>query len=99
MVTARFWHGDTFDLPEGAELLASTPLTPHQAFRMGNHVLALQFHPEADADKLERWLVGHACELARAAIDPRRLREETKRVGESAKKTGQALLREWIDQW
>jgi len=93
------WHGDTFDLPEGAELLASTPVTPHQAFRMGNHVLALQFHPEVDADKLERWFVGHACELARAAIDPRRLRDETKRAGESAKETGQALLREWIDQW
>ena len=24
---------------------------------------------------------------------------ETKRAGESAKETGQALLREWIDQW
>ena len=93
------WYGDSFDLPEGAELLASTPVTPHQAFRMGNHVLALQFHPEVDADKLERWFVGHACELARAAIDPRRLRDETKRAGESAKETGQALLREWIDQW
>ena len=93
------WHGDTFDLPEGAELLASTPVTPHQAFRMGNHVLALQFHPEVDADKLERWFVGHACELARAAIDPRRLRDESNRAGESAKETGQALLREWIDQW
>ena len=56
-------------------------MTPHQAFRMGNHVLALQFHPEADADKLERWFVGHACELARAAIDPRRLRDETKTCG------------------
>ena len=27
------WHGDTFDVPEGAELLASSPLCKNQAFR------------------------------------------------------------------
>ena len=93
------WHGDIFDLPEGAELLASTPMTPHQAFRVGNHVLALQFHPEADADRLESWLVGHACELAHAAVDPRRLRQETRRVGPNAREAGQAMLRDWLAQW
>ena len=93
------WHGDIFDLPEGAELLASTPMTPHQAFRVGNRVLALQFHPEADADRLESWLVGHACELAHAAVDPRRLRQETKRVGANAREAGQAMLRDWLAQW
>ena len=82
------WHGDVFDLPEGAELLASTPMTPHQAFRIGNRVLALQFHPEADVDRLESWLIGHACELSHAAIDPRRLRQESKRVGVSAPGSG-----------
>ena len=93
------WHGDTFDLPEGAELLASTPMTPHQAFRIGNHVLALQFHPEIDSAHLERWLVGHACELAHSAVDPRRLRQEAKRIGSAAREDGQALLREWIATW
>lgn len=93
------WHGDIFDLPEGAELLASTPMTPHQAFRVGNRVLALQFHPEADADRLESWLVGHACELAHAAVDPRRLRQETKRVGANVREAGQAMLRDWLAQW
>ena len=29
------WHGDTFDLPDGATLLASSPAYPHQAFRVG----------------------------------------------------------------
>ncbi len=41
------WHGDTFDLPEGAQLLASSKVTKNQAFLLGNNVLGLQFHLEA----------------------------------------------------
>ncbi len=41
------WHGDTFDLPTGAKLLASSEATKHQAFAIGDKVLALQFHLEA----------------------------------------------------
>lgn len=33
------WHGDTFDLPAGARLLAGTSLYPHQAFSMGDFAL------------------------------------------------------------
>lgn len=58
------WHGDTFDLPSGATLLASTELTPHQAFQVGTHGVALQFHLEVVASALEAWYVGHTCELA-----------------------------------
>ena len=53
------WHGDTYDLPRGSDLLASTPITPHQAFRPGPGQLALQFHAEMDAAMMETWLVGH----------------------------------------
>ena len=51
------WHGDTFDLPEGATLLASSRLYPNQAFRYGNSVYALQFHIEITPEMLLDWLL------------------------------------------
>lgn len=71
------WHGDAFDLPTGATLLASTPLTPHQAFSVGVSALALQFHAEVDASKIEPWLIGHSAELQAASVDIGQLREST----------------------
>jgi GMP synthase-like glutamine amidotransferase len=47
------WHGETFDLPEGAVLLASSEATKHQAFQYGEKVLAIQFHPEVNRETLE----------------------------------------------
>ncbi len=58
------WHGDTFDLPRGAVHLAQTERYRHQAFAWGTHGLALQFHLEIEAAGLERWYIGHACEIA-----------------------------------
>lgn len=49
------WHGDVFDLPDGAELLASSERTQVQAFRAGNAWGTL-FHAEADAALVDRWL-------------------------------------------
>lgn len=73
---ALHWHGDTFDLPSGATRLASNAVYPNQAFSYGTNALALQFHLEADPMKIERWLVGHAAELAKAGIDIPALRQE-----------------------
>lgn len=49
------WHGDVFDLPDGARHLASSSLTEHQAFRLGN-AWGVLFHPEADLALVEAWL-------------------------------------------
>jgi GMP synthase (glutamine-hydrolysing) len=49
------WHGDLFDLPPGAELLASSEATENQAFRVGN-AWGVLFHPEADLALVEAWM-------------------------------------------
>jgi len=49
------WHGDVFDLPDGAQHLASSARTEHQAFRHGN-AWGVLFHPEADLALVEAWL-------------------------------------------
>ncbi|WP_431513074.1 glutamine amidotransferase [Variovorax sp. DAIF25] len=97
-VPVLHWHGDTFELPEGAELLASTPLTPHQAFSHGRNALALQFHPEADPARIEPWLIGHACELAQAGIDIPALRAQSAAQGNAPQASASAMLRAWLGQ-
>ena len=52
---ALHWHGDVFDLPEGAEHLARSERTEVQAFRHGN-AWGVLFHPESDFALLEAWL-------------------------------------------
>ncbi len=49
------WHGDVFDLPDGATPLASSAMTEPQAFRLGN-AWGVLFHPEADLALVEAWL-------------------------------------------
>jgi GMP synthase (glutamine-hydrolysing) len=52
------WHGDTFDLPLGAVLLASSELYKNQAFRYGYNVYGFQFHLEVTKDMLTVWFEG-----------------------------------------
>jgi GMP synthase (glutamine-hydrolysing) len=49
------WHTDVFDLPVGAQPLASSAQTEHQAFRAGS-AWGVLFHPEADLALVEAWL-------------------------------------------
>jgi GMP synthase-like glutamine amidotransferase len=54
--TAFHWHGDTWALPPGAELLAASEACAQQAFSFDNgRVLGLQFHPEVRVDMLRDW--------------------------------------------
>lgn len=96
-VQVLHWHGDTFDLPKGAKLLASSKHCKNQAFAVGNHVLALQFHLEIDTDYIEQWLVGHAAELNAASIDPRSLRQQASLHGSALKEIAPKVISSWLD--
>ena len=50
------WHSYTFDLPAGAELLATGDACVNQAFRYGENAYGLQFHLEMNGQLIERWL-------------------------------------------
>jgi GMP synthase-like glutamine amidotransferase len=49
------WHGDTFDLPAGAVLLASSQQYKHQAFRFGRNIYGFQFHMEVTKEMIADW--------------------------------------------
>lgn len=92
-VPVLHWHGDTFDLPEGVELLASTAAYPHQAFRRGRNLLALQFHAEMGEDpRFDAWLES-AAEDARGP-----LRADHDALGPGAVAAGRAMITEWLGQ-
>jgi GMP synthase (glutamine-hydrolysing) len=96
-VPVLHWHGDTYALPQGATNLASTPLVQQQAFSIGETILGIQFHPEAETGPgFERWLVGHAAELAGAGIDVPGLRQDAQRYGKNLELAAGALLEEWL---
>lgn len=76
-----------------AEALCAT-----QGFALGENVLAVQFHPEVDACAgIEHWLIGHACELAAAGVDPRVIREDAKRRGPALREAGRAMFGAWLE--
>jgi GMP synthase (glutamine-hydrolysing) len=92
------WHGDTFDLPEGAELLASTALYQNQAFSIGANVLALQFHAELDPRRFEQWLIGHSAELGAVGVDVSQFRAQVKQAGSGLRTAGASVLGHWLER-
>ena len=92
------WHGDTFDLPTGADRLASTRHYENQAFSFGNNVLAMQFHAEIESSRIEQWLIGHTCELANSRIDVPRLRASSHQLAPHLRSLGAGLLCDWLDE-
>ena len=74
--TVFHWHGDTFDLPEGAKRLASSEHYQNQAFQYKSAV-GLQFHLEVNEEMVNLWLDNTEEKLQQISyIDPQKIRSE-----------------------
>lgn len=61
--TAFHWHGETFSVPRGAVLAASSEACVNQAFAVGAKLVGLQFHLETTAESMEDLTVGGVDDL------------------------------------
>ncbi len=89
------WHGDTFDLPNGATLLATSEKYAHQIFSYGDKALALQCHPEVKADELEGWYTAFAGQINEDKIKKLRLETQKNIVTLNAK--AKIFFESWLE--
>jgi len=85
------WHHDSFDIPEGGILLASSTACIHQAFRVGESAWGLQFHPEVTEEIISRW-----CALDNATAARR---EELLASFETGKESYRRTAQQFLDNF
>ncbi len=81
------WHGDTFDIPDGAVKLATSDLCPNQAYRINNNIYGLQFHVEVTDEMIYQWVDAYRDEIdsLKEIVDPDQIVTDTKTKSESYK--------------
>ena len=95
------WHGDTFDLSEGATLLASSPSYPNQAFCWGEVAYGVQFHLEVSAELAQEWadVPAYAAALERVlGPDGTAMLADYARRADEIRAHGRAVFERWLDQ-
>jgi len=95
------WHGDTFDLPDGAMLLAGSPAYPNQAFRYGRAAYGVQFHLEVKDEMAREWAEVPAyvdsLEKSLGAGSAPKLFEDFDRDAAGMRDMGRRMFERWVD--
>jgi GMP synthase (glutamine-hydrolysing) len=95
--TVVAWHQDTFDLPDGAELLAFTGKYPH-AFRSGS-ALGAQSHHELTPEMWASWMAAEGtADLEDAGLDPVEFAQRLDDESERLQRQGVTFFRSWLEQ-
>ena len=95
--TVVAWHQDTFDLPEGAELLAFTGRYPH-AFRYGS-AMGVQSHPELTPEMWAGWMAAEGSgDLEEAGLDPSEFSQRLADESERLRLQAVAFFRAWLEE-
>jgi GMP synthase-like glutamine amidotransferase len=93
------WHGDSFDLPPGATLLAGTDAYPHQAFRVGFSAYGVQFHAETTRELIDGWIAfpstAAQLEAANGAGAAKRLADDAAVQLPEVNRVARQLMRAW----
>lgn len=84
-------HGDTFSLPEGAVLYASSEATENQAFIYKERVVGVQFHPEVEPMGLRALVIADELALGRFVQEPSKFMEDAEKFALSEAVMGQLL--------
>ncbi|MGD9539130.1 MAG: glutamine amidotransferase [Alphaproteobacteria bacterium] len=93
------WHGEGFELPKGAELLATGERFRHQAFRVGERAYGLQFHPEMTRPIMERWIASENGSKQLREHPEAQSPGEQRRLGAVYEAEMRAWLDGFIERW
>jgi hypothetical protein len=97
------WHGDTFELPKGATLLATSPAYANQAFRVGDRAYGVQFHLEVTDEMADDWarvpeyVASADRSLGEGGLE--RLLAEFRLHAEDMRADARVLFSRWVRLW
>ena len=94
--TAYHWHGDVYDLPQGAVSLASSELTPCQGFRYGTNAYGFLFHMEVTEKIIENMVAEFQDELEEQCITAESIIQKTRDYLSALQTVGGRVFRRWV---
>ena len=99
-MTLFHWHGETFSIPAGAEVILENATCPHQAFAIGN-TLALQCHVEMQAPMVSTWTALYEDEIRVSSATVQSAESMTEDLAariEAAQVVADTLYERWLDR-
>lgn len=94
---AYHWHGDAFDLPKQSSLLASSEITPVQAYRYDERAYGVLFHLEVTENHVREMLTEFGDEIQQENLSAERILEEAKDHLEPIEKMGATVFSRWVE--